>query len=46
MRHSASNNFDPARRKTFIILLLAFSAPPICAIVGLILARAFGYSPF
>jgi len=46
MRHSASTGFDPAHKKGFRPMLLAFSAPPLCAILGLIVSTALGYPPF
>jgi hypothetical protein len=46
MRHTASSSYDPAHKKDFGPTLLAFSAPPLCAILGLIIATALGYSPF
>jgi hypothetical protein len=46
MRHTASTGFDPAHKTNSGTMLLAFSAPALCAILGLIFSMALGYSPF
>ncbi len=46
MRHTASTGFDPAHKSNFGTMVLVFSAPPLCAILGLVIAIALGYPPF
>lgn len=46
MRHTAPAGYDPVRKKGFGWMVLAFSAPPLCAILGIIIASALGYPPF
>lgn len=46
MRQTASTGPDPSRKKDFGVMLLAFSAPPLCAILGLVISTALGYPPF
>jgi hypothetical protein len=46
MQHSEPTNYDPARRKTFGLMLLVFSVPPLFAVLGFVTAGALGYAPF
>ena len=46
MRQTASTGFDPVHKKDSRLMLLAFLAPPLCAILGLIVSTALGYPPF